>query len=45
MLVTSLQPGVQIVGVREVGEPPAGPLTLPDLRAALRRVLEGTENE
>jgi 2-polyprenyl-6-methoxyphenol hydroxylase-like FAD-dependent oxidoreductase len=39
VLVTSLQPGVQIVGVREVGSPPSGPLTLPDLQAALRRVL------
>jgi 2-polyprenyl-6-methoxyphenol hydroxylase-like FAD-dependent oxidoreductase len=44
VLATSLQPGVLIVGVREVGEAPAGPLTLPGMRAALRRVL-GAEPE
>jgi 2-polyprenyl-6-methoxyphenol hydroxylase-like FAD-dependent oxidoreductase len=39
VLATSLQPGVLIVGVREVGDPPTGPLTPEEMRAALRRVL------
>jgi 2-polyprenyl-6-methoxyphenol hydroxylase-like FAD-dependent oxidoreductase len=39
VLVTSLQPGVVIVGVREAGEPPSGSLELPEFRASLHRVL------
>jgi 2-polyprenyl-6-methoxyphenol hydroxylase-like FAD-dependent oxidoreductase len=40
VLVTSLQPGVVIVGVREAGEPPSGPLELPEFQASLHRVLD-----
>ena len=43
VLVTSLTPGVTIVGVREVSEaPPKGPLELPEFTDSLRRVL-GTD--
>jgi 2-polyprenyl-6-methoxyphenol hydroxylase-like FAD-dependent oxidoreductase len=38
LLVTSLQTGVHIVGVREKGGRPAGPVTVDDLQAAVRRV-------
>ncbi|MFI6596072.1 FAD-dependent monooxygenase [Nonomuraea sp. NPDC050536] len=39
-IVTSLQPGVFIVGVREKGAQPAGPMTVEELRESLRRVLD-----
>ncbi|MEU4331526.1 FAD-dependent monooxygenase [Nonomuraea dietziae] len=39
LLVTSLQPGVHIVGVRERGQEPEGPVTLADFEAAVHRVL------
>ncbi|GII63947.1 FAD-dependent oxidoreductase [Sphaerisporangium krabiense] len=43
VLVTSLQPGVDIVGVREAAGPPRarGALTLEEFRASVRRVLGG----
>jgi 2-polyprenyl-6-methoxyphenol hydroxylase-like FAD-dependent oxidoreductase len=37
LLLTSLQPGIDIVGVREKGA--AGPVTLADFQAAIRRVI------
>ncbi|WP_020673032.1 FAD-dependent monooxygenase [Amycolatopsis nigrescens] len=39
LIVTSLQPGVHIVGVREKGTPTAGPVTLAEFEAAVRRVV------
>ena len=43
VLVTSLKPGVTIVGVREISDAPSrGPLELPEFTDSLRRVL-GTE--
>ncbi|MET8161044.1 FAD-dependent monooxygenase [Sphaerisporangium sp. NPDC005289] len=39
LLLTSLQPGIHIVGVREKGVRPAGPVTLTEFRAAVARVL------
>ncbi|WP_283138863.1 FAD-dependent monooxygenase [Rhizohabitans arisaemae] len=39
LLLTSLQPGVQVVGVREERTPPAEPVTLADFQTAVRRVL------
>ncbi|MEV0583157.1 FAD-dependent monooxygenase [Nonomuraea sp. NPDC050310] len=39
VLVTSLQPGVHIVGVREVRGDAAGRVTIADFQAAVRRVL------
>ena len=39
LIVTSLQPGVHIVGVREKGARVAGPVRLADFEAAVRRVL------
>ncbi|GLZ77917.1 FAD-dependent oxidoreductase [Actinorhabdospora filicis] len=39
VLATSLKPGVLVVGVREKGERPTGPVTETDFRAALDRVL------
>lgn len=39
VIATSLKPGVLVVGVREKGERPAGPVTPEDFRAALHRVL------
>ncbi|GAA0997451.1 FAD-dependent monooxygenase [Acrocarpospora macrocephala] len=41
LLLTSLQPGVHIVGVREKGTRTAGPVTLPEFQAAVARVLGG----
>ncbi|KAB8197499.1 FAD-dependent oxidoreductase [Nonomuraea phyllanthi] len=38
LLLTSLQQGVLVAGVREKGEPLDGPVTLEDFRAAVRRV-------
>lgn len=38
ILVTSLRPGVQVVGVRDA-DPATGPMSLDELRAAIRRVL------
>ncbi|NUP80010.1 MAG: FAD-dependent oxidoreductase [Nonomuraea sp.] len=39
LLLTSLQRGVLVAGVRERGAPPEGPVTAEDFRAAVRRVL------
>lgn len=39
LIVTALQPGVHIVGVREKGTPTAGPVTLAEFQVAVRRVL------
>src|SRR5690606_22710678 len=39
VLLTSLQPGVLVAGVRERGELAEGPVTIEDFRAAVRRVL------
>ncbi|MDP4505537.1 FAD-dependent monooxygenase [Nonomuraea turcica] len=39
VLLTSLQHGVLIAGVREKGEPQDGPVTIEDFHAAVRRVL------
>ncbi|MFI6918807.1 FAD-dependent oxidoreductase [Nonomuraea spiralis] len=39
LLLTSLQSGVLIAGVRERGAPPDGPVTMEDFRAAVRRVI------
>ncbi|MFK8851049.1 FAD-dependent monooxygenase [Streptomyces sp. Ac-502] len=39
LILTSLQPGVHLVGVREKGTPTAGPVTFAEFRAAVRRVL------
>ncbi|WP_188189399.1 FAD-dependent monooxygenase [Nonomuraea sp. SYSU D8015] len=39
LLLTSLQPGVHIVGVREQGGREAGPVTLAEFQEAVRRVL------
>ncbi len=39
LLLTSLQPGVHIVGVREKASRTAGPVTLAEFRAAMTRVL------
>jgi 2-polyprenyl-6-methoxyphenol hydroxylase-like FAD-dependent oxidoreductase len=39
LLVTSLKPGVHVVGVRERGARPSGEVTLAEFQAAVRRVL------
>ncbi|WP_433438073.1 FAD-dependent monooxygenase [Nonomuraea sp. CA-141351] len=39
LLLTSLHHGVLVAGVREKGEPPEGPTTIEDFRAAVRRVV------